>query len=65
MKCERCGNTMRSFRCSWFNEELICPECQEKEKAHPKFKEAKRIENEEVKKGNYNFEGIGLPDNLR
>jgi hypothetical protein len=45
---------------SWFNTDCICKECDEKEKAHPRYKEAKEAELEQVKKGNYNFEGIGF-----
>lgn len=62
--CERCGKKTNTFKCSWFNTQNICPECQEKESKHPLFKEAKRVENEEVLKGNLNFEGIGLPKDL-
>jgi hypothetical protein len=33
--------------------------CKEIERTHPKYEEACDRENAEVKKGNYNFEGIG------
>lgn len=65
MKCERCGKEMMSFRCSWFNQEDICSKCQKKEEAHPLFQEAKRREHREVVKGNLNYEGVGLPDDLK
>jgi len=39
---------------------MICPRCEKIESKHPRFEEAKRREREEVKKGNFNFEGIGL-----
>jgi hypothetical protein len=35
-------------------------DCKEKEKENPRYKEAIRAEAEEVRKGNYNFKGIGL-----
>jgi hypothetical protein len=50
---------------SWFNTEMICAPCQVEEAQHPQYAEAKRIENEEVRKGNTKFPGIGLPDDLK
>ena len=50
---------------SLFNQEMCCKECIEKERAHPKFKEATSQQLEEMQKGNYNFSGIGLPDDLK
>lgn len=63
--CERCFIITKTFNMSYFNTDMCCPECIAKEKAHPKYKEAKRIENEECSKGNFNFPGIGLPDDLK
>ena len=40
-------------------------ECDGEELAHPDIKRAKRIENEHVKKGDYEFKGIGLPKDLQ
>lgn len=65
MKCQRCGTETNIFTGSWFTDELICKPCADKEKAHPMYKEAKRIEHEHVVNGNYNFPGIGLPEDLR
>jgi len=45
---------------SMFNTQMICMDCKDGEKENPKYEEAVRREAEEVKKGNYNFEGIGL-----
>lgn len=42
-----------------FNEDCICLECKEKETKDPRYKKARDREHEEVKKGNYNFKGIG------
>jgi hypothetical protein len=49
---------------SRFNTETICTDCETKEKAHPKYAEARRIEHEHVVRGNYNFPGIGKPSDL-
>lgn len=37
--------------------------CNEIEKKHPDYEKAKKVELEEVLKGNYNYEGVGLPEN--
>jgi len=58
--CRRCGIKSNAHTMSWFNTDLICMDCSDKEKEHPKYQEAKSMENAEVKKGNFNFQGIGL-----
>ena len=63
--CDRCKKILTSSSMSYFNEDICCNECLDKEKAHPKYAEAKRAENEQVKRGNYNFPGIGLPEDLK
>lgn len=44
---------------SMFNEDCICMECKDKEIKDPRYKKARDTEAEEVRKGNYNFKGIG------
>lgn len=64
-RCERCGK--RNPICltmSRFNTQMICNACNEKEIKHPKYEEARKAELEAVKKGNYNFVGIGKPEDL-
>jgi hypothetical protein len=39
-------------------------ECLDRERKHPMFEEAVRVENEEVRKGNLKFKGIGKPKDL-
>lgn len=43
---------------------MICDSCEEKEKAHPKYPEAKKAELEAVQRGDMNFPGIGKPSDL-
>ena len=62
--CNRCGETPNSLSMGMFNPQMICPECETIERAHPKFKEARDTELDELLKGNYNFPGIGLPKDL-
>ena len=59
-KCQRCGVKSNASTMSWFNTDLICMDCADKEKSHPKYQEAKDRENEEVQKGNLNYDGIGF-----
>ena len=64
MICDRCGKESSSLIMSRFNTEMICDTCLAKEKAHPKYAEACRVELEHVKMGDYNFSGIGKPSDL-
>lgn len=59
MKCERCGSETNTHTVSMFNTQAICLDCKETEKNHPRYSEACRTEFEEVRKGKFNFEGIG------
>lgn len=64
-KCERCKGDTMVLQMSYFNTDEICLDCRAKERAHPKFEEARAAEHEACKAGNYNFPGIGLPDDLK
>ena len=59
MECQRCGTETNSHTMSMFNMQDICLTCKEEERKHPKYDEARQRELEEIKRGNYNFEGIG------
>ena len=50
---------------SFFNTEMICIACKDAERAHPDYEKAKQIELEQCLQGNLNFEGIGLPEDLK
>lgn len=63
-KCERCFKKTNSTTMSIFNTQMVCPNCIKKEEDHPHYEEAKEVELQEVKHGNYNFPGIGLPKDL-
>ncbi len=64
MNCDRCSKKTISWTMSRFNTEDICPLCEAHEVAHPQYEEARRVELEHVKRGNYNFPGIGKPADL-
>ncbi len=63
-RCDRCKTPTPVTTGSWFNQEMICLECDEKERDHPAFETAKQAEREAVLQGNYNFVGIGKPQEL-
>lgn len=64
-KCDRCYKETIVTTMSFFDASMCCPDCIKVEKTHPQYEEAHRREVEEVKRGNYNFPGIGLPNDLR
>jgi hypothetical protein len=49
---------------SYFNNERICESCKEKEKMHPRYEQAVEADHIAVMSGNYDFPGIGKPDDL-
>jgi hypothetical protein len=58
--CDRCGAELKIRIMSMFNEDVICMSCKEKEMEHPKYNEAREADMNEIRKGNYNFKGIGF-----
>jgi len=64
-QCDRCGGVDHIWTMSLFNTDWICQDCCDAEVKHPKYDEAKAVENEAVRQGNYNFAGIGLPEDLK
>lgn len=63
--CQRCGGVTIATICSYFNTQQVCLECAEKERAHPRYAEARAAEEAACRAGNYNFPGIGKPGDLR
>lgn len=59
--CDRCGKpTGGQTIQSMYNEDIICMNCKEEEKGRDDYDDAVKADNEEIKKGNYNFKGIGF-----
>lgn len=61
--CDRCKKSLQGqpFRMSRFNTDLLCMDCVDKETRHPDYQIAVEAELAEVRKGNYNYPGIGYP----
>ena len=64
MRCDRCGQQPTSTIMSRFNTDILCPSCETQERAHPRYKEAQDAEHQAVLRGDYNFPGIGKPEDL-
>jgi len=57
--CDRCGKESLASTGSWFTTEQICLSCSSAEKEHPDYEKARAAEAEAVRRGDYNFPGIG------
>jgi recombinational DNA repair protein (RecF pathway) len=62
--CQRCGDPLNASIVSRFNTDVICLECEARERAHPRYSEAVAAERRALESGDRNFCGIGLPDDL-
>lgn len=62
--CVRCGAQHVITTMSRFNTDIICVPCEDKEKAHPLYEKAWEAELAAVKAGDYNYPGIGKPEDL-
>lgn len=59
--CERCNQPTNGITImSMFNEQIICMTCKDKEKKREDYDKAVKADIDEIKKGNFNFKGIGL-----
>lgn len=56
--CERCRKPVDSVMMSMLNRQMVCLECKDKERKHPRYKEAAAAELAEVQRGNYNYPGL-------
>ncbi|MBA7528387.1 hypothetical protein ES705_20570 [subsurface metagenome] len=65
MKCPRCNTLTIVTSMSWFNEDEVCMDCKDDEKACPNYESARSIEEAHVKAGNTRFEGVGLQSDDR
>ena len=64
MICHRCNKQCSSYKMSMFNTELCCMVCIKIEKMHPSYQKAVKEELLHCKNKNFNFKGIGLPNNF-
>jgi hypothetical protein len=62
--CDRCNQPTVVRIMSMFNLDMICMDCKDKEKKHPRYFEAELADRKAARRGNRQFEGIGLPQDL-
>lgn len=63
--CDRCGGSLEAGRImSKYNNDCICMICKKKEQKSPNYKKACDADIEAVRRGDYNFPGIGLGGGL-
>lgn len=62
--CDRCHQPALATIMSRFNTDTICLPCEKKERAHPDYQKAADAELAAVRRGDYNFPGIGKPADL-
>ena len=61
--CARCHEASAIIM-SFFNMDMICGDCLDKEKAHPRYQEALDAERAALDRGERHFPGIGKPEDL-
>ena len=60
--CDRCRKPLNGIRTmSMYNTDCLCMDCIEAERKRPDYKTAVEADHAEIRKGNYNFKGIGYP----
>ena len=58
--CQRCYQQSNTHIMSMFNTQLICFDCSDEERKRDDFEAAREADEDAIKAGNYNFEGVGL-----
>jgi hypothetical protein len=61
-RCVRCDSEARAFTMSIFNRDWICLACRDDESDAPGFEGAARAEIEAVRRGVFNYPGMGLSE---
>jgi len=57
--CDNCGGSLDGGRImSMFDERCLCIPCSDKEKKDPEYEDAVKADIEQIKGGNFNYEGI-------
>jgi hypothetical protein len=59
MRCDRCGKASDIHILSMFNLQELCPDCKDAEKLRPDYAVAVAADEAAIKRGDYNFKGIG------
>lgn len=63
-KCDRCNGDAKVSIMSRFNADTLCMACDQQERGRRDYTVAREAEVKAVDAGDYNFPGIGLPDDV-
>jgi hypothetical protein len=63
MICDRCGKETNAHIMSMFNTEEICMDCKAAEEMRSDYKDAVQTDEQAIRRGNFNFPGMGLRRN--
>lgn len=61
--CERCKAETSITTMSMFNTQTICMECKDAEAKRPDYKAARGADEAAIRRGDFNFPGIGFKAN--
>lgn len=56
--CHRCGGRTTCYSMSFLNTQLCCMGCLDKEKEHPRYVEARKVEEGQLRAGNRDYPGL-------
>ena len=62
--CQRCMKLSETHTMSMFDVALICMDCAKREQDHPRYSKAREADVRAIQKGDHNFSGIGVPEDL-
>jgi len=58
-QCDRCGKPTIATIMSMFNTQTICMACKDAERQDPRYAEARAAVEAAIRRGDFNFPGIG------
>lgn len=61
-KCDRCDKETRMTIMSMFNTDILCMECKDAETKDPRYAQARKADEDAIRRGDFNFPGIGRDD---
>jgi hypothetical protein len=63
MNCARRATETKVYTMSMFNTEEICMDCKAAEEMRPDYKDAVQTDEQAIRRGDFNFPGMGLRRN--
>ncbi len=60
-RCQRCSEKSYSYTMSMYSTALVCGRCWNKEREREDYGKAVEADENEIRKGNFNYKGVGEP----